>query len=444
VLPLSLASGLYRVSASGGTPIPVLQSDRTQQIYPEFLPDGRHFLYSGFTTRNAIYAGALDGTSGLLLPDSFEANYVPSAGTPGQGGYLLFRRGEALMAQRFDPNGVKLSGDAVPIAETIGGDPLWGAFSASGDGTLVYAPVGGATTVQIVWRDRTGKQMALFGPSGAYDRFRLSPDEKRLAFSWLQADNQDLWVLDSVRGVPSRLTFDLSVDDPAMWSPDGQRIVWASNRAGGFNLYVKSANGAGAEQLLIKMGTPTGWAEDWSEDGRFILYQIPGAKTGQDLWIAPQSSGGADSKPYPYLQTEFDEQHGRFSPNGKWVAYTSNESGRQEVYVQSFPASGAKFQISTGGGREPHWRKDGTELFYIGEDRTLTAVPVKLGGSASESFQAGQAKPLFPLSILSTFIVERSYEVSNDGQRFLTPVIPGGASAPPLTVVLNWQAALKK
>src|SRR5437879_182183 len=193
------------------------------------------------------------------------------------------------------------------------------------------------------------------------------------------------------------------------------------------------------------MGTPAGWPEDWSRDGRFLLYQIPGAKTGQDLWIAPQPSegGSGDRKPSPYLQTEFDEKHGRFSPDSCWVAYTSNESGRDEVYVQSFPLSGAKFQISAGGGMEPQWRKDGTELFYIAEDRTLMAVPVKLASSASEPLQVGQPKRLLPLPVLDAF-VGRSYEVSNDGQRFLMRAPASGATAPPLTVALNWQTGVKK
>jgi eukaryotic-like serine/threonine-protein kinase len=204
-----------------------------------------------------------------------------------------------------------------------------------------------------------------------------------------------------------------------MWSPDGRRVVWASNRSGAFDLYVKSANGAEPEQLLVRMGAPAGWPEDWSRDGRFIIYQIPGAKTGQDLWIVPQPVQGesSDRKPFPYLQTEFDERHGRFSPDSRWVAYSSNESGRDEVYVQSFPVPGAKFPISAGGGMEPQWRKDGTELFYISEDRTLMAVPVKIASSASEPLQVGQAKPLFSVPVVDTFIVGRSYEVSNDGQR---------------------------
>jgi eukaryotic-like serine/threonine-protein kinase len=453
VFPISLASGLFRVSAAGGAPVPLAKPDAAgriiPQILPEFLPDGRHFLYWGLGTpeEEGIYAGSLDGTPATrLLPDSSNASYVQAAGPPGQDGYLLFRRGETLMAQRFNPTRLSLSGDASPIAEKVGGDELWTAFSVSENGTLVYAPAADATTVQLIWKDRTGKQVGLFGPPGIYRDFRLAPDEKRIAFANSFNDNRDVWVLDSVRGVTSRLTFDPAIDDPAMWSPDGLRVVWASNRAGTFDLYVKSANGAGPEQLLVKMGATAGWPEDWSRDGRFILYQIPGAKTGQDLWIAPQPSEGAggDSRPFPYLETQFDEKHGRFSPDSNWVAYTSNESGREEVYVQSFPPSGAKFLISTGGGREPQWRKNGTELFYISENRTLMAVPLQLASSASKPVQVGQPKPLFRVPVLDTFIVGRSYEVGNDGQRFLMPALASGTTAPPLTVVLNWQTQLKK
>ena len=453
VLPLSLTSGLFQVSAGGGAPVPLAKlgasAPTAPETSPEFLPDGRHFLswslagHLGKPDEAGIYVGSLDGTPAIrLLPATSNASYVPAGGAPGQDGYLLFRRGEALMAQRFNPTRLSLSGEAFPIAEKVGGSVLWAAFSVSENGTLVFAPAGGASDVQLAWWDRGGKQAGTFGPPGIYDNFRLSPDEKRLTYTTARADNGDVWVLDSIRGVPSRLTFDPGIDDPPMWSPDGLRVVWASNRAGSFDLYVKSANGAGTEQLLVKMGTPAGWPEDWSRDGRFLLYQIPGAKTGQDLWIAPQSSQ-ADRKPSPYLQTEFDEKHGRFSPDGRWVAYTSNESGRDEVYVQSFPLSGAKFQISAGGGTEPQWRRDGTELFYIAEDRTLIAVPIGLANSASEPVQVGPPKRLLPVPVLDTFIVGRSYEVSNDGQRFLMRAPATRATASPLTVVLNWQTQLK-
>jgi Tol biopolymer transport system component len=296
----------------------------------------------------------------------------------------------------------------------------------------------------LAWTDRTGKPMGLFGPPGSYNRFRLAPDEKRIVFD---VSNQDVWVLDAIRGVTSRLTSDPAFDNVPLWSPDGLHILWSSNRSGGYHVYTKSANGTGQEELLIKMGTGTGGAVDWSKDGRYILYQMPDSKTGQDLWIAPQFPERAegDRKPFPYLQSQFDEQDGRFSPDGKWVAYVSNESGRDEVYVQSFPITGAKFQISSGGGSEPQWRSDGTELFYLAADGNLMAAPVKLGRSASESFQAGLPRPLMAVPFVANGTsFQRTYAVSNDGQRFLIPSSTSTGNVPPLTVVLSWQARLKK
>src|SRR5216684_3780421 len=276
VFPLSLTSGLFQVSAGGGAAVPLAKLGASapvvQQISPEFLPDGRHFLYSGsgIQGERGIYAGSLDGTPAiLLLPDASNASYVQAAGAPRQDGYLLFRRGEALMAQRFNPTRLSLSGDASLIAEKVGGSVLWAAFSVSENGTLVYAPPGaGTSAVQLVWWDRAGKQVGPFAPPGTYDDFRLAPDERRIVFANSSSGNRDVWILDSVRGVTSRLTFDPAVDDPPMWSPDGLRGVWASNRRGAFDLYVTSANGTGPEQLLIKMGTAAGWPEDWSQDGR--------------------------------------------------------------------------------------------------------------------------------------------------------------------------------
>jgi hypothetical protein len=440
-------SELFRVPATGGVPVQVTTKSisAVSHRFPEFLPDGRHFVYTvvfGGTEESGIYAGSLDGKPPVrLLPDGSNAIYAPP-GAAGRSGHLLFRRGDALMAQPFDPARLRMSGDVFPVAERVGvgvyGNIDLGPFSLSENGTLAYG-AGGTPTIQLAWTDRAGKSNGLFGPPGPYNRFRLAPDEKRIAFN---DANLDIGVLDSVRGVTSRLTFDPAVDVTPMWSPDGLRVLWSSNRNGGFDLYIKSANGTGPEELLIKMGTGSGWGSDWSRDGHFILYQMLGAKTGQDLWIAPQFG---DRKPFPYLQTQFDEQEGRFSPDGKWVAYVSNESGRNEIYVQSFPPSGAKFQISSGGGSEPQWRSDGTELFYLAADQMLVAVPVKLGRSGSESFQAGLPKPLIAaVSFAGPNTAVRSYAVSNDGQRFLIPSVAGGGTGPPLTVVLNWQAGLKK
>jgi hypothetical protein len=275
-------SGLFTVPAGGGTPILVTSGEGHR--YPEFLPDGRHFLYTvigGTSEQVGIYAGSLDEKRSVrLLPDTSTAIYAAAFSsergapgrTPGQSGYLLFRRGDTLMAQRFNPAQLRTNGDSFPVAERVGEGPtLLGAFSLTENGTLAYGS-GSSAAFQLVWTDRAGKPTGLFGPPGAYNRFRLAQDEKRIVFD---LSNQDVWVLDVVRGVTSRLTSDPALDNVPMWSPDGLRVVWSSNRSGGYDVYAKSANGTSQEELLIKMGTGTGAAVDWSKDGRFILYQMP-------------------------------------------------------------------------------------------------------------------------------------------------------------------------
>jgi len=432
-------SPLFKVSAAGGTPVQITKTSPGDfHLLPEFLPDGNHFMYSivGGKERSGLVVGSLDGMPAVsLLPEAVTVNLSD--------GHLLFRRGETLMAQPFDAAALRLTGDAFPIAEQVSGTLGYGNFSVSQNGMLAYVGGGRAGTVQLAWTDRTGKTVELFGPPGPYAHFRLSPDEKRIVYD---IGNSDIWVLDSVRGVPSKLTFGANDGDDniPMWSPDGQRVVWPSHRSGVFDLYIKAANGTGADELFIKMGTPTGWGTDWSRDGRYVLFQRPGEKTGQDLWVAPQfPDGKGDAKPYPYLQTQFAEMEGRFSPDGKWVAYTSDETGVSEIYVQSFPISGAKFPISTGGGAEPQWSKDFTELFYLSADRTLMTVPITR--SAAEPFKPGLPKPLFRVpEVLVSGITARSYAVSNNGKRFLISNGDGTGNSPPLTVVLNWRAGVKK
>ncbi len=450
--------GLFRLPEAGGVPVQVIKpGDAALPAFPEFLPDGRHFLYTlflGKAEENGIYVGSLDGPQPVrrLLSDASNASYapafVPGPGSAGRSGYVMFHRGETLMAQPFDPVKLVLTGAAFPVPEGAVANQLdTSLFSVSNNGTLAYLSGGGSATTQLVWKDRTGKTTGTFGPPGVYSNFRLAPDEKRIVFDSVQSGNQDVWVLDSVRGTTNRLTLDPATDNVPMWSPDDLRIVWPSRRGGnGFDLYIKAANGTGKEELLVKMGTSNGWASDWSRDGRYLLYQRPGEKTGQDLWIAPQLPEGdsGDRKPFPYLNSQFDEAEGKFSPDGRWVAYVSNESGRNEIYVQSFPLSGAKFPISTGGGTQPQWRKDGTELIYLAADQMLMAVPVKLGRPPAEPFQPGSPKPLFALPHYLGGFVGRDYAVSNDGQKFLVSTVEGSGESPPLTVVLNWQAGLKK
>jgi hypothetical protein len=390
----------------------------------------------GAPEKSGIYVGDIDSKVDSkswrrVLPATSNAVYAPQ-------GYVLFVSNLTLMAQPFDAVKAQTTGEAMPIAEQVENFfGLLNQFSVSQNGVLAYtsgAAVGGAR--QLTWVDRSGKVAGTVGPPGVYDNFRLAPDEKRIAFdrSDFQSGNTDVWVMDLIRGTTSRLTFDPAMDNLPIWSPDGLRILYPNRRSGVFDLYVKSATGAGQEEVLVKLGTPTGWGTHWSRDSRFILYEIPGAKTGEDLWVAPQFG---DRKPFPYLQAQFNESDGCFSPDGRWVAYVSDESGHREIYLQAFPLSGAKFQISTGGGTEPGWRKDGTELFYLAADRHLMAVPIKLGAT----IEAGAPKSLFPTTVAED---TRSFAVANDGQRFLVSTSAGGEKALPMTVVLNWQAGLKK
>jgi eukaryotic-like serine/threonine-protein kinase len=435
--------GIMRVSASGGIALPLTKpNSKRQEIrhsFPVFLPDGRHFIYfcnSAALENRGIYIGSLDSkpeeqSSARLAAANSGLCYVHSHDS--ELGHLLFLQEQTLMAQLFDDKRLELIGKPLPLAEQVS------FFTVSTNGILLYRDIrsqgGAAVNQELIWKDREGKKIRSASPTGEFSNFRLSGDEKRVAFDRsVEGAQSDIWVLDLIRGVPSLLTLDPACDNLPIWSPDGLRVLFASNRNDSFDLYLKAATGAGQEEDLVKLGTPSGWGTDWSRDGRFILYQMPGDKTGQDLWIAPQPG---DRKPYPYLNGQFDEAEGTFSPDGHWIAYVSNESGHKEIYVQSFPLSSSKFQISTGGGSEPYWRKDGTELFYVAADRNLISVPIKF----TPAFEPGSAKRLFALTASAQ---NHSYAVSADGQRFLVVNPVGGETAAAITLVVNWQATLKK
>jgi len=282
--------------------------------------------------------------------------------------------------------------------------------------------------------DRSGNQSESVGPAAEYNYFRLSPDEKSVVFSRVENNNSDIWIRDLHRDVDTRLTFDPGVDEFPIWSPDGSRIVWTSNRGGESDLYIKAATGAGQDEMLIKTGTANAFGIDWSQNAKAMLYCILGEKGENDLWIAPQFG---DKKPFPYLQSQFNKQDAVFSPDSHWIAYVSDESGRNEVYVQAFPLTGERKQISSGGGADPQWSKDGTELFYLADDRKLMAVPVR---ARAGTFEPGIAKALFPIPGTS---VSRTYSPSRDGRRFLVAKPAGGATLQLFAVILNWQAGLK-
>lgn len=356
--------------------------------------------------------------------------------------HLLFLRGTTLMAQPFDAGRLALTDEPVPVADQVQilGSPPIGVFSASENGLLVYHTGTAAGFSQLGWFDRSGKQLARLGDPGTYADVHLSADAKRVAISLADssATIRDLWLFDVGRGLRTRFTFDPAQNIAPVWSPDGSRVVFSSNRKGVSDLYLKAASGAGNDELLLSDAlnkTPAGW----SPDGRFILYNRGRGLTGppdSDLWILPLLG---DRKPYPFLQTRFNEVGGFFSSDGRWIAYVSNESGRNEVYVTPFPGPGGKWQISTTGGNFLRWRRDGKEIFYLALDNRLMAAAVNGQGAA---FEVGDVRPLFTMQVAGPRF---PYDVSPDGQRFLVNTVANQTSVPTsMTVVVNWMASLRK
>ncbi|PYQ10648.1 MAG: hypothetical protein DMH00_10485 [Acidobacteria bacterium] len=444
----NFGSPLHQVSAGGGTSTPVTALDASQaetsHRWPSFLPDGRHFIYlvrSAQPDHRGIYVASLNSKDARRLVS------VESSAAYAAPGYLLFVRERILMAQPFDATKFQISGDSFPVAEGVGsfgesGPTGYAPFSASGTGVLAHGSVAARMT-QLVWFDRTGQPLGPIGPPGTYTEPALSPDGQRVALGRddPKTGRSDLWVLDLSRGVLSRFTFHPSNDYWAVWSPDGSRIVWASDRAGHDDLYLKPSSGASQDELLLE-SDHVKWPDDWSRDGRFIVYEESNPtnpKTLVDLWVLPLS---ADRKPFPFLRTEFNETHAQLSPDSRWMAYVSDESGRAEVYVQTFPRAGGKRQVSTDGGDQPQWRRDGRELFYLAPEGKLMAAEVKGG----PTFEAAVPVPLFGVRVPAVSIgsFRNHFVVSPDGQRFLVNTIAEGASSSPITVVLNWTVGSKK
>jgi serine/threonine protein kinase len=442
VFAASFGGSLVRMSASGGpiTPASTLDTSRRQtgHYWPHFLPDGRHFIYlarSANKQDTGIYLGLLDSTeTKLLVQTDAGAMYAPP-------GYLLFLRERTLLAQPFDTDKLQLSGEPSLLAEELVYNPSNGRafFCVSDTGVLVYRSGPIVSNTRVIWYDRGGKE---FGSVGTAETINiasaLSPDETRVAISRTDQNltGSDIWILDS-SGRSSRLTFDPAVDTNPVWSPDGTRIVFSSNRLGAFDLYWKLTSGAGNDEVLLKSDY-TKFVLDWSADGQFILYQEIGTTTQRDLWALPLSG---DRKPFPVVQTNFNEAQGKFSPDGHWFAYISDESGASQVYVQNFPPAGGKWMVSINGGSMPRWRGDGKELFYLASNNKLMAVPVKTNGN---DFEAGNPQPLFDARVSPPLTGATGYAVTRDGQHFLVNVRTTESSASPAVVVQNWTALLKK
>ena len=442
-----VASGLYRVAAAGGTPVQLTQVDASrnevEHTFPYFLPDGRHFIYlvrNAQPENSSIYVGSLDSKeTKTLLQVHSSAVYAPP-------GYLLFVRETTLMAQAFDADTLELKGDALPIAEQTSRNPLIGRamFSVSENGVLVMRSGGINNNAQMIWFDRTGKQLGPLTAPGGYSMPALSPDEKSVAVSrvdLLAGTASDIWLINLERGTQIRLTDDPASDSYPAWSPTSDRITFVSTRNGQTSIYTKLSNGSAVEEPLVS-SAELKWNPTFSPDGKLIIYAQLNPKTNTDLYLV---STGSDKKIETFLQTNFIEAQPCVSPNGRWVAYISNETGQFEVYVQTFPVASSKLLVSVGGGSQPRWRADGRELYYYAPNRKLMAVEVNGDGGA---FTVGTARPLFEIRVFGT--VDQSfpgngyYTTTRNGNRFLVPSLPETPERQQINVVLNWTADLKK
>jgi len=439
-----IRDGLSRVSAAGGTPIVITQLDQAAgeftHRFPQFLPDGHHFLYmvQSFTsalTQHKIYIGSLDGKERkFLLPTNGPARYSPT-------GHLLFLRERTLMAQRFDASRLQLSGEAQPVAEKVQyfGSAAVSMFSVSANGELAYQNSLSGSISQLAWIDRTGKEIAKVGDPSDIAGPRLSHSGDRIVYSRVdpQSGGADLWLLDLARNVPARFTFEPGDKGPSAWSPDDRRIAYSALAQNYRDIEVKSSDGVAPPETIFR-SPAVKFMNDWSRDGRFILFQAidPKTRSSWDLWLLDVAKRTA----VPYLQTPFAETNGAFSPDGKWIAYVSDESGLSQVYVQPLPAGGGKWQISTGGGNVPQWSDDGKQLFFRGTDGKAYVVSVE----TTPSFRVSAPAALFPIRIRAGGGLGRQWQVTGDGQRFLVNEPVRDEAPAPITIVTNWAEQLKK
>ena len=427
--------GLSRVNASGGVVADVTHIAPPHQLshrFPQFLPDGRRFFFfvQGPPDTQGVYLGTLDSPQAQrLTPADVAGAYLPP-------GWLLYMRQGTLVARRFNPAPGELTGDPITVAEHVGLDVTNSstAFSVSRDGIVAYRSIG-AGRRQLTWFDRNGKAVGTIGTPDENELVgpTLSPDGRRVAAHRTVQGNTDIWIFDDAHA--TRFTFDAGRDLFPIWSPDGQYVAFDSNRSGHRYFYRKRADFAGGEEPLLESPEDK-VLNDWSPDGRVLLYVTPNnPKTGADIRTV---SLAGDRHPVPFVETGFLERAGQFSPDGRWVAYQSNETGPYEIYVRRFPDSGAQQQVSTSGGIQARWRSDGQELYFIAPDGRLMAAPIKMNGAALE--------PGAPVALFKTRIwgggtnaaQGPQYDVSADG-RFLLNVVVDDEAMAPITLLLNWK-----
>jgi serine/threonine protein kinase/Tol biopolymer transport system component len=444
--PTSFPGPLYRVPATGGESVSLAPADGPLiQRFPHFLPDGRHFLFyapAGDARARAIYLGSLDSFKPRRLLDADAAAvFLPPQ-------HIIFIRQGRLFAQRFDLTALQVMGDPQLLAENVAADPtrFSAGLSAVAD-TVAYSTQPAAGPRQLRWFDRAGRLLATVGETDVEEPLNpeLSPDGTRVVVDRMIGGNRDIWILNSTNGLRTRFTSDTATDYHPIWSPDGRSIVFSSFRTpvatalAQAQLYRKASSGAGADELFVE-SSQVKLATDWSRDGRFILVNSVDPKGAYDVWALALSK---DHQLLPIANTSFEERDGQFSPDGRWVAYTSNVSGRFEVYVQTFPGPGEKLLVSPNGGGQPRWRKDGKELFYVAPDNRLMVVPVIL--STKERADLGTASTLFVAPLASEVVPggnKQQYAVSSDGQRFLMNVATEDRPVTPITLILHWKPPL--
>jgi eukaryotic-like serine/threonine-protein kinase len=428
---------LMRVADTGGVATPITRllesrSDR-QHTWPVFLPDGRHFLYlaeSVNSDETAVFQGSIDGNETRRL-------FAADAPVGVAGNYLFTLSKGLLSARTYDAAGADVVGAPTTIAERLASDPpqrSGPAFSVGAGGVVAFRSA--SPDSGLYWVDRQGRTLATLPERADFHHPWFSPDEKQLAVEKTDpaTGRHSIWILDPARETSSRLLLDPGGAHLPVWSPDGTRIAFGSTRAGSVDLYDIAADGSGGERLLLDSKGGSVQITDWSLDGRFILYDTE--RRGQtDLRVLPLSPRG---DPMPYLETAADERHGQFSPDVHWIAYASNESGASEVYVRKFPDTGGKWQVSTRGGAQPRWRRDGRELFYLAVDGRLMAATVNTGPAG---LSIGPPRALFDTRIRASFVERRNqFLVTRDGQRFLVNISAEDEGSAPITVVIHWNA----
>jgi Tol biopolymer transport system component len=423
------ASGpLVRVAAAGGQPIVVttLQAGQNDHRAPVILPDGQHFIYyaRGSPQVRGVYVARLDGSESRRLLDADAAAVYAS-------GHLLFVRQEVLFAQPFDATRLALNGEAFRLANRISVNPAvsLASLSASAAGPIAYSTASTGRT-QFAWFDRSGKRLETVGPpdQASFANPSLSPDGRQVAFSRVVGGNWDIWLSD-MAGAMSRVTSDLAFDFNPIWSPDGRQIFF---QLGSSTIAARSVRDGAAEQELLKRPEML-YPSDVSPDGRVLLY-TRATTLPTDLWYM---SLVGDRTPQPFVETAFQERDGQFSPDGKWVAYQSTESGHNEIYLQPFPGPGDRIQVSAGGGQQVRWGRRSAELFYVAADQRLTSVPVRF--KANGAVVLGAAVPLFRTEFQNNPQARQQYVVSPDGQRFLINASTDAIDPPSVTVILNWK-----